>query len=194
MLFNPNLVQLHVIPGTRILEENFGLSGFLHVDPKVPQRHWVLQYLYAPIRRRRVGGVRAKFMDNKGFVSFCNQRDLEVLLGIASPGARCYWADTDYVDPSESGWFGLCVDDEDLEDDLLERELRLREHYPEILPSGLQITRRIHNAGTDSEELHLFLHDYDIDTGVSPDPRLETISKRWVRIERTVLPWDLAQI
>jgi hypothetical protein len=130
-------------------------------------------------------------MDTKGFVSFCNQRDLEVLLGIARPGSVCLWADMDYEEVDEPGWYGLCVDDEDLEDDLLERELRLREVYPGILPNNLQIERRIHNAGTDLQELHLLISDIDPATGFGPDPRLETVSKRWVRVERVLLQWGM---
>jgi hypothetical protein len=194
MLINPNRVQLETIPGTRILKENFGLSGFQYIDPREPWRAWILQYLYEPIRRRRLNGIRAKFMDNRGFISFCNQRDLEVLLGIARPGAPCHWADMDYMEVGEPGWFGLCVDDEDLEDDLLERELRLRENCPGVLPPNTQIQRRVHNAGSDYEELYLLLSDWDPVSGISPDPRLETISKRWVRVEKVQLKWELAEI
>lgn len=194
MLINPNRVQLETIPGTRILVESFGLVGFQHIDPREPRRSWILQCLYAPIRRRRLSGIRAKFMDGKNFITFCNQRDLEVLLGIASPGTRCHWADMDYAEIGESEWFGLCVDDEDLEDDLLERELRLRETHPGILPTNMQIERRIHNDRTDVQELHLLLGDMDRATGFGPDPRLETIGKRWVRIERVPLQWEMADI
>lgn len=194
MLINPNRVRLPTIPGTRILEEDFGLPGFQHADTHRPGRLWVLQCLYAPIPRRRIGGVRAKFVDEKGYTTFCNQRDLEVLLGIANPGSRCHWASTEYAEAGEPGWFGFCVDDEDLEDDLLERELRLREHYPGMLPDGLQISRRVHDDGSDVEELYLLLRDADTVTGFGPDPRLETIRQRWAQVERLTLQWDLADI
>jgi hypothetical protein len=192
-LINPNKVRLTTIPGTRILEEDFGLPGFQCLDPLLPGRVWTLQYLCAPVLRRRIGGVRAKFTDNKGFVTFCNQRDLEVLIGLAAPGSKCHWADTDYADVGEPDWFGFCVDEEDLDDDLLDRELRLREHYPGILPEGLQAIRRIHDGGSsDREELYMMLADVDVYTGYGPDPRLETIHNRWVRVERTKLLWELA--
>lgn len=191
MLINPNKVQLATIPGTRILQETFGLVGFQHIDPREPRRSWTLQCLYAPIRRRRLNGIRAKFVDTKGFFSFCDQRDLEVLLGIARPGAPCHWADMDYAEVGDPGWFGLCVDEEDLEDDLLERELRLREYYPAGIPTNMQLERRIHSDRTDAQELHMLLGDIDHATGLGPDPRLETISKRWVRIERVPLQWEL---
>jgi len=193
VLINPNKVRLPTIPGTRILEEDFGLPGFQCLDALQPSRVWTLQYLCAPILRRRVGGVRAKFTDNKGYVTFCNQRDLEVLIGLAKPGSKCHWADTEYVSMGEPDWFGLCTDDEDLDDDLLDRELRLREYYPEVLPEGLQIIRRIHDGGSaDTEELLILLADMDRYTGYYPDPRLETIHNRWVRVERTKLLWELA--
>lgn len=193
MLINPNKIRLPTIPGTRILEEDFGLPGFLCLDPLQPSRVWTLQYFCAPVPRRRLGGVRAKFMDNKGFVAFCNQRDLELLTGLARSGDRCHWADTDYPDVYGPGWFGLCVDDEDLDDDLLDRELRLRETYQGILPTNLQLVRRIHDGGTsDYEELFLLLADIDKYTGYGPDPRLETIHDRWVRVERTRLLWETA--
>lgn len=194
MLINPNRVQLPTIPGTRILEESFGLVGFQYMDPHEPRRAWVLQCLYAPIKRRRLNGIRAKFMDTKGFISFCNQRDLEVLLGIARPGSVCLWADMDYEEVGESGWFGLCLDDEDLEDDLLERELRLRDALPGVLPTHLQIERRIHSAGADMQELLMLVGDFDPVTHIAPDPRLETISKRWVRVERMPLLWEMTDI
>ncbi len=194
MLLNPNRVQLQTIPGTRILEETFGLVGFHHVDPREPRRSWVLQCLYAPIKRRRLNGIRAKFMDTKGFVSFCNQRDLEVILGIAYPGSVCLWADMDYEEVGDPGWFGFCMDEEDLMDDLLERELRLRGGQPGTLAQGLQIERRLHNAGSDVQELHLLIGDYDPVTYISPDPRLETVCKRWVRVERVPLVWEMTDM
>ena len=193
MLINPHTTRLPTIPGTRILEDSMGLSGLQLHDPINPLRVWMLHYLYAPISRRKVGGVRAKLIDNKGYMSFCNQRDLEVLLGIAKPGSRCHWTGTNYPEYGDCEWFGFCVDLEDLEDDLLERELRIREAFPPgILPSNIQLTRRVHDTNADYEELHMLLYDMDRLTGYGPDPRLETISQRWVRVERTPLPWELA--
>lgn len=133
--------------------------------------------------------MRARFIDNKGFVSFCNQRDLEVLLGVAQPGTHCYWADSDYVEVGSPEWYGMCLDTEDLEDDLLDRELRLREQYPGILPSHMELVRRLHSGGNDSEELLLLVNDMDMATGFGPDPRFETLTRRWVRIEKTQLYW-----
>lgn len=194
MLVNPNRVRLPTIPGTRILTDSLDVVGFQYMDPRDPGRLWVLQCLYAPIERRRIGGIRAKFMDDKYYTSFCNQRDLEVMIGIAKPGSRCHWAGIDYSEVGDSGWFGLCIDQEDLDDDLLERELRCRESYPGIMPSHLQMYRRLHDDGADSEELLMLLNDWDPATGFGPDTRLETINQRWVRVERNSLPWAQADI
>jgi hypothetical protein len=192
MLINPFKTKVATIPGTRILEESFGLTGFQYTDPREPSRAWALQYLLAPIRGRALGGIRAKFVDSKGFVSFCNQRDLEIITGIAQPGDYCPWLGDNYPGPEDKEWFGLCTDTEDLLDDLQDRELRLREQYPGVLPSNLEIVRRIHDEGSDSEELMQLLWDMDIETGQGPDPRLETIERRWVRVERTKLSWIYA--
>lgn len=190
MLVNPYKTSFSTIPGTRILQSDLGLAGFQYADPASPLRIWTLQYLFAPIPGRRLGGVRAKLMDDKGFVTFCNQRDLEILLGVAQPGDKCHWADMDYPEIGEKGWYGLCVDDEDLQDDLHERELRLREQYPGVLPPYLEITRRIHDSGADAEEIDLLLWDMDTRTGLSPDARLETVDRRWVRVDRTKVIWE----
>jgi hypothetical protein len=194
MLLNPCKVHLPVITGTRILQNDLGLAGFQYQDPANPGRVWTLQYLFAPIPRRALGGIRAKLMDDKGFVTFCNQRDLEILLGVAKPGELCYWLGQDYPEIGEKDWYGLCVDEEDLKDDLHERELRLREQCPGILPSHIEITRRIHDGGADAEELNLLLWDMDMNTGLGPDTRLETVDRRWVRIERTPVKWKYTDL
>jgi hypothetical protein len=130
-------------------------------------------------------------MDQHGFVSFCNQRDLEVLLGYAFPGQHCSWLHRSYPSPEDHEWYGPCADEEDLIDDLFERELRLRNSgNAGALPSGLEIVRRVHlDANNDVEELFTLLWDRDNSTGVAPDTRLETISDRWKRVERNRLEW-----
>lgn len=192
MLINPYKIRPQTIQGTRILEDSMGLAGFQYINPAKPQRVWTLQYLFAHIPRRALGGIRAKFLDNKNFVSFCNQRDLEVLLGIGLPGDYCYWANQTYPIVNSREWYGLCLDHEDLLDDLHDRELRLREQYPGVLPTNLEITRRIYDGVTDKEELLILLRDCDT-YGMGPDPRLETINYRWVSIERMPVQWDFME-
>lgn len=187
MLINPYKTRLATIPGTRVIEDNLGLNGFQFAAAGAADRVWTLQYLLEPVPRRHLGGLRAKFQDEKNFISFCNQRDLEVLLGVSSPGDFCPWTEGEYFAEDDTGWYGLCVDDEDLVDDLYERELRLREHYP-VLPTNIEIIRRVHDSGSDCEELHVLLQDAD-ESGYQPDTRRETLLRRWTRVERTALKW-----
>jgi hypothetical protein len=194
VLLNPCKTRLPSIPGTRILENDLGLAGFQYADPATPGRIWTLQYLFAPIPKRALGGIRAKLVDDKGFVTFCNQRDLEIILGIAQPGEYCYWADQDYPEIGSRDWYGFCMDEEDLADDLHERELRLRQQYPGVLPSNIELRRRIHDSAADIEELDVLLWDMDTKTGLGPDARLETIDSRWVRVERTKLKWKYVDL
>jgi len=191
MLINPYRDKLNVIPGTRFLEDALGIANTYVQDPLEPGRHWYIQWLLAPVPGRHLGGVRAKLVDTKGFITFCNQRDLEVIMRYAKPGEYCQWTGADYVGPYDEDWYGLCCDDEDLKDDLFERECRLREQLGQpYLQSGLEISRRIHhNHSQDYEELLTLLWDMDRDTGIYPDPRLETVCRRWARVERTSMMW-----
>lgn len=189
MLINPYKTRVETIPGTRILTSGLGVVGFQYRDPSTPNRVWVVQSLLAPIKNRHLGGIRAKLRDDKGFITFCNQRDLEILTGIAKPGDYCYWMEEHYPEITDREWYGLCLDDEDLLDDLHERELRLREDHPGVLPTYMEIYRRIHDNGGDAEELFTLLGDIDAYSGFGPDTRLETVGHRWTRIERNPVQW-----
>lgn len=191
MLINPYTKEgreaLAPIPGTRIIANTLGVVGAVVIEPQNAARIWTVQSLYTPMSGRALGGLRAKLMDQKGFVSFCNQRDLEVLLDVASPGGYCQWLDQEYVEPLGPEWFGLCVDEDDLFDDLYDRELEARSLYADgqMLPNGLNFTRRVHaGARNDYEELMVLLWDMDATTG-GPDPRLETVAQRWTSVEKT---------
>lgn len=171
-----------------------GLVGAFIDDPQRAGRIWQIMNLYAPIERRHLGGIRAKLSDQKGFVTFCNQRDLELLLGLGQPGQPCFWLDRDYPELDSNEFYGLCADYEDLTDDLFEQELTLRNDCPGVLPYGLEMNRRIHlSSGIDVEELNTMLWDCDPETGWGPDSRLETIHSRWVRVERTKVQWNRIQ-
>ena len=182
MLVNPYAEKARVVAheGTRLLQADLGILGAEIYDPREPLRRWFIQALYTPVPGRALGGIRAKLIDEKGFVSFINQRDLEVSLGLVAPGKWCVWADQEYVDPESRDWYGICADDDDLLDDLQERELLLRGEFPNgVLYPPLEIERRVHlDARSDFEELHMLLWDMDPDTGYGPDPRLETIERR----------------
>lgn len=194
MLFNPSRSQhlLRAIPGTRLLLESFGLVGAMLVDPRDRMRCWNITSVLAPVPGRSLGGIRVRVEDQKGFVSFCNQRDLELLLGLGEPGAMCPWLQKSYPELDSRDFFGLCVDEEDLRDDLHERELRFRAENPGVIPFGSQLTRYIHlDEDQDVEELMMMLYDCDPDTGLGPDHKLETISSRWTRVERNKVQWLL---
>jgi hypothetical protein len=138
------------------------------------------------------GGLRAKLVDDKDFITFINQMDLEVLVGEGKPGHRCRWSKEFYSSPDEESFFGMCVDEQDLLDDLYDRELLLRAESPVgVLMSNTEIMRRVHvHKRRDVEELHVLLWDEDPFDGVSPDIRMETLNRRWSRIERVNVDWE----
>lgn len=184
--------QVPIIPGTRLLQPTLGVVGRAFRDPHDARRVWEVQGLFAPIPGRALGGLRAKLMDQKGFVSFCNQRDFEVLIGSARPGDYCPWAKTDYFAPTDAEWFGICADENDLLDDLLERELLYRAHYPNgVLYGSIDFERRIHTEhGMDFEEQWVFLQDVCPETGFFPDTRFDTLESRWARADRKRVNWN----
>jgi hypothetical protein len=194
MLFNPYKDQglLQVVPGTRILHNQLGLQNAEFEDPKQRNRTWRVSTVYSPARRA-LGGIRVKVVDDKDFVSFINQRDFELLIGLAKPGDWCQWMDERYpgLNDHVEGWFGLTMDEFDLEDDLFERELIIRAQQPGQPLQPLELTRRIHlDHGSDHEQLDTLMWDADPETGLGPDPRLETLSSRWRMVERTRVEWE----
>lgn len=193
MIVNPytpeGQVLLAPIVGTHIVEDSLGIVGLSIREPTNLSREWIIRALYTPVPGRALGGFRAKLEDQKGFITFCNQRDLEVLLGDVSPGDYCVWLDEEYVEPGDRGWYGLCVDDLDLLDDLFDRELEARAQLPRsdmVLMPGISFDRRVHDGGSnDFIETMMLRFDIDPDTGIGPDPRMETVAQRWTSIERT---------
>lgn len=192
MLVNPYTADgkklLATYEGTHIIQESLGVVGATCIDPDNRYRSWTIIALYSPVRGRSISGIRAKLVDSKGFVTFCNQRDLEVLLDVASPGAYCPWLGQEYVEPLAEGWYGLCADDDDLIDDLYDRELEARALGPDgaMLPSGMNFQRRVHDGNrNDFEEEMTLLWDACPETGAGPDTRFETIIRRWKSVERT---------
>lgn len=192
MLLNPNR-ELCVVPGTRLLQHQLGLLNAEVEDPKQSKRVWRVHAVYAPIPGRALGGIRVKLIDQKGFVSFCNQRDFELLIELARPNDWCPWLSDYYpgVNAEEEGWVGLCMDHEDLLDDMFERELLLRAQQPGGILNPQDITRRLHTSSTqDVEETDVLLWDADPTTGIGPDARLETVERRWQRSERRTVLWS----
>jgi len=194
MILNPYAQPQALVPltGTRLLQQDFGLLGKVIADTHKPTRKWCVQAVYAPLTGMARGGIRTKLVDDKGFITFINQMDLEVLLGLASPGDICRWSRERYSEPGDPDFYGFCVDDHDLLDDLLDRELLLRaESLTWMIPQNTEITRRVHhNAQRDTEDLYYLVWDGDPETGISPDFRMDTIERRWSRIERTKIDWE----
>jgi hypothetical protein len=190
MLINPYRERLGVMDGTPFVSDRALLGSIGAVVPSQdPRRLWTIQSFLLPSQHRALGGLRVKVQDQKGFVSFINQRDLEVLLGHGQPGEPCYWLGRNYVEPGDKDWVGFLADEEDLLDDLYERELIIRSDYP-LVPEGTNITRRVHiDRGNDFEETWMLLFDGDRETGLYPDPRYETVENRWVRVERVRVSW-----
>jgi hypothetical protein len=187
MLFHPCLSKdLPTVPGTRILQETFGLVGLRVVDPTNPLRLWTVHSLYAPIIKRRLGGIRVKLVDDKRFVTFCNQRDFEVLIDLAKPGTWCQWAAQDYPKPGDDEWFGFCMDDVDLADDLYERELMLVAEHPQGIDYTANISRRIHtDARQDFEDYWIPANS---GTGANGLDSL-VLLYRWIRISKDRIDW-----
>jgi hypothetical protein len=189
MLLNPYTAhdKLATVGDTNILEESFGIIGQSFEDTLYSERNWTVYSLYAPVRGRALGGIRAKLVDEKGFVTFCNQRDLEVLLDIVNVGSFCSWLSERYPGPGDRKWVGLCMDEEDLVDDLFDRECEIRAMDPsvQILPPGLGLQRRLHLGDNNDclEDLTL-ISDIYLETGYGPDTRFETIERRWSRVQR----------
>lgn len=187
MLVNPYEARLATYDGTRLLKETYGIVGRRVREDSDPRRLWVIQGLYAPIPRRALGGVRARLLDDNGFSTFVNQRDLEVLLGIGRSGSDCQWLKSPYPHPGDRDWCGLCMDRDDLMDDLLDLELFLRCSYPQnsILPPGIQIERRLHlEEGKDVRESLVLVWDMDARTGESPDTKITTVDDRWASVHQ----------
>jgi hypothetical protein len=184
MLINPFREELDLIPGTPFIQaaELMQLVG-ARVQDTEPYRIWTIQGFLRPSFRRAIAGVRAKLYDEKGFITFLNQRDMEVLLGLGVPGQICPWWGRSYAGPGDLGWVGLCADEEDLRDDLYERELFIRQELQHI-PEGVSLLRKVHvDAEVDVEETWIFLHD----TGAQHEKVLD----RWARVERVKVTWKL---
>ena len=193
MLIRPSEIQ--AIPGTHVLGTDLGLVGTTFEDPKRTGRSWTIEAVFTPFSWRALGGVRAKLRDNKEVISFVNQRDLELLLELASPGDWIPWMDGIYpgVNDEDDGWYGICADDEDLIDDLHYHELMLRQQFAEygFIPEHQQYMRRVQREeGSLYEENLLFLWDKDVETGYGPDGRRETIQQRWSSVDQTRIEWN----
>jgi len=175
--FDTSRLHKFLVPGTPLLRGG-EFDELVNREITMLGRCWVITAFLTPSKRRAIGGVRARLVDDNEFVTFCNQRDLEVLLGHGQPGTTCRWLRRRYVSPDDEEWIGFCADDEDLYDDLFIRELMLRtDSY--VIPEGTSITRFVvTDPGIYMEETLVFLARNE------PDLRYETLGVRWARAER----------
>lgn len=192
-ILNPYEEELPTIPGTRILVETFGLIGCRFSDPREPARRWTVLSTLKPLFSRSHLGIRARVLDQLGFVSVVVQQDLELLTYHVKPGDLCPWTQEAYpeIGDENAGWRGLYMDDEDLDDDLHIRELEIRQQFNWTQLPELQLTRRIHTANQDLERIDMLLRDYDPDTGIGPDPSIDTLRRRWVRVQQEPVSWTM---
>ena len=190
-ILNPYKESLSTLPGTRILVESFGLIGSEFIDPTNPARVWVVIGTLRPLHGKPNRGIRARVTDQLGFTSMVEQQDLELLMFRAKPGELCPWTQERYphIGNIGEGWSGLSMDEDDLADDLHIREFELRESLGYDTLPELQITRRIHSQGRDMERLDILLGDYDPTTGIGPDMRIETIGRRWSKVQQEAVAW-----
>lgn len=187
---------------TRMLGEGFPPNAYLGSvvqDPREPGRDWTLFCFYEPVKSRALGGVRARLFDQKGFITFSNQRDLELMLQLAKPGDWCAWAGRAYPSFRSDDFYGLTMDDDDVQDDLHYQEMMLRQEYfnhgyiMNMCSNTISTTRRLHfdkNRDVEQVDVYLPTNDYDPITGVVPDFDVRNIKQRWRRVERSELLWQ----
>lgn len=188
--------KIETVPGTRILVESFGLIGCRFFDPEEASRRWTVINVLQPAACRPDRGVRCRVIDQVGIISFVEHADLELLTHHAKPGEFCPWTQDQYpeIGDDRAGWRGLFMEEPDLEDDLHIRELELRQELGWGILPEMQLTRYLHlTAKRDVERLDMLLMDYDPSTGLGPDPLIETIGRRWVRVEQEAVEWTELQ-
>lgn len=187
MIVNPftEKGRLATFRGTRILREDFNLLDHIIKDVRRPYREWTIVGVYSPLTCRAVEGIRVKVVDESGVITFVEQMDLEVLMGLAHKGDMCAWSGKRYLGPGDNAFAGLVCDEDDLLDDLMDTENVIRMSTP-VIPDRATIHRKLHlEFGHEVEETWMMLGDSDKETGMSPDLRMETLERRWKRISRT---------
>jgi hypothetical protein len=136
--------------------------------------------VYAPIPGRHIGGLRVRLLDEEDFVSFLNQRDLEVVLGMGKPGEQCRWLGEPYPSVKGEGWIGLFSDPEDLADDLHAREMEL--FAAGLLTVEATISRKVHITSKREHEDYYVFDPYGAKH--YPELSVDTVLRRWKLAER----------
>lgn len=189
-----------VVPGTRILLDDFGLIGSRFRDPKEDSRFWTVVGTLKAIIGRPNRGFRLRVIDQVGIISMVEIADYSLLKQLAKPGEFCPYTQDKYpeVGDEHAGWRGLFMEEEDAADDLHIRELELRQqlaaqygyNWWEFILPEMQLTRYLHTSERrDVERLDMLLRDFDPDTGEGPDPDIGTLGRRWVKVHQEDIVW-----
>lgn len=184
--------KLETLPGTRVLSSTLGLVDRRMPDPTDRGRVWTVVNVLYPADGNH---VRLRLCDEGGFITFIRQKEFEVLTGRCKPGSICPWDGEEYPEIGDSvgGWRGIEVTELDLEDDLFLRELDLRQQAGWGVLPPLQLQRFMKTSDSKNEVLlELLRWDADPDTGIGPDYRLETLGRRWCRVQREEIEWRVA--
>ena len=186
--------RLRVSDSSMILFLKHDCIGKSVRDPDNKSRLWTVRDAFAPEEDVAAGnslGVRFRCIDARGFVTFINQRDLEVLLGYGKPGERIPWSDNRYYVSvfSEAHWVGFQVQKWDSLNDLHLREtaIRIDRGYGNApIPMGATITRLIHmRDGQDLEVKFTCVGNADRHSGYGPDTQFGSVEYRWNCVEKT---------
>lgn len=189
-------------PALQRLGESRRVGGLLEIqdrefpDPRNPSRIWVVTGAFWKIPTTLIPGLRIELRDQKDFLTLINQRDAEVLLGLARPGEVSSWLGERYVAPLMGGWVGPGVDAEGMKDLLYDMECRerysaLRRTGSAQLRAGTCLPLKVHHGQQDvvcSYELmenllnHESLNFYDIEKRWKRQPAPRTQLVDWVRV------------
>jgi len=161
-------------------------------DPTSRGRQWIVRNAFAVDPSYVEMGLRLRVFDTRDeLCSFINQRDLEVLLGLARPDHQIPWAPSQrFYAPGAHGFVGLYLDEVELEDDLFLRECVLRcitfRCQPTPIPKGTAITRALYDS--QMQEYQEVLHcvgDCNPVSGWGPDPERASVKTRWKTVSTT---------
>lgn len=180
-IYDPSVDVLKTLGASRRVDSMMEVLDMQFQCPSNVKRAWTVKGVYAPVPNYRIGGVRLLVEDQKKVKSVVNQRDAELLLGLAKPGAHCHWHDGPYAKPGDPTWVGLTVTADDLQDIIMDQEAWAR-YSSYSRGTGLSI-----EAG---RTFGLYLYDGDVTTrqmwrfvgDSNPiDFSLEGMSQRWTR-------------